>query len=322
MSETEQATQDPFLPPLLPTDNPAAEKKAAKRSLVTWVVLVVVFLVTYWLLRSPGSAHAPHAASLAHEACETNLWVSFGPAGVLLAVFGLWIWRLRRGQGHQPEQEEAMLAHLDGEHARARQHWLALADKQRGNAGYARISLFNAASSAIALGDFDHARDELLALERSAGFLFIDGHRLLASSWLARVFVLRGELDRARAWLRSTRQRLERYRHDRSSHGVVLRLTECFLLAREGKYDDALQLLQARWRRQLVEHEPGATLLLRAYLVARTSPPRESSAAAPWIAALRTAGFEVAYLWTEWPELEAFAVDNGLASRLPSAAHA
>ncbi len=300
-----------YLPPREPTDNPVQPaKKSSTRTLLLWVALIVVFVAIYGLFSSeaPPREHVAHAA----PAGEPLGWMILSRVWPF-ALIGLFVWWLRRqmrgGTKLNQRLEPGLLALADGDPARAAAVFREVAEQYRGQATYLAACRLQLSLALERLRDLGAAIDEAIRVERGAGLLYGSELRLAAAIHLGRLFVLRGEQEAAAQWIADARRRLGRAQ-GRLWAAAQLRVTEAFFLARQSRPVEALRLLEADWSR-IEEQLSVATMrpawLLRAFLVAQESGPREQAGAEPWLRMLRTMRpAELDYLTREWPELRAF----------------
>jgi hypothetical protein len=302
-----------YLPPPEPVDNPPAQpKRSAGKTIALWLVLIVIFLAIYQLV---GSSPAQHGAprDAAPQQSTLDLVAAIAWRAWPLALMALFIWwvqrQLRGGSKLNERLEPGQLAAADGDFARAVAVFREVAELYRGQATYFAACRLHVALSLERLGELDAATDELIQVERGAGLLYGSDVRLSAAIHLARLFALRGELEAAAKWATDARRRL-RKASSRLWAAAQLHVAEAVLLARSAPTVEALRFLESAWAR--VEESLSVTAmrpvwLLRAFLVAQETGPRDHGTAEPWLRMLRTARpGELAYLSSRWPELRAF----------------
>src|SRR6185503_21065689 len=90
----------------------------------------------------------------------------------------------------------------------------------------------------------------LLSVERTPT-LAAGGVRQLTSTELVRAFTIGGDLDKAERWLASSRDRPPSDQ-GRLETEARLAVVEALLRCRQGRFDDALALLEASW--PIIEH--------------------------------------------------------------------
>lgn len=151
-----------------------------------------------------------------------------------------------------------------------------------------------AADRALHDGDFDRAATIFEAL----------GNALE----LARLYALRGDVDRAATWAATARARIRRLRAiDRAIAEARLLFVDALVAARRGDLTTALDTLAQRW--STFEHAPGGWLaeacLLRGFLAGQLGAGIEI-----WLGLDDSARARVHWMATEWPELRAFIGDD------------
>jgi hypothetical protein len=305
----------PYLPPLVPSDNPAVpQKSSARKTLFIWLILVVLFIALYQVFSVPSHAPPTHAPESDFD------WGAFATSWlplVALVLFFVFFFRMFRGSRLVNSRlEPGQLAAVDGDLARARQIYLEVAKLYAKQPSYGANARCNAAVIALFQGDFDVARDELIAVDKTPGLFFGDGIRLYASLTLARLFAVTGDTERANAWLASSQSRLERNVANRLQFLASMHITRAILALRGGRADEAAQILERDWLRiiRACDHnDRQLALTLRAFLAAQS--PRDAGAATPWLVAARSLGpTEIGYATKSWPELRTFVEHNAAAA--------
>ncbi|MEO6950239.1 MAG: hypothetical protein ABI321_00395 [Polyangia bacterium] len=306
------STVDVYLPPQEPTDNaPPARPAKATRTTLFWLVVVVAFIAYYYTVAGPSSA-AAHPRT--ESAFSVWPWIPL----VLLVAGVFWLWRQLRGSSKfNDAQVPGLLALADGdlEHAHAIFEDLVGRYGSTSNGPSVRLNL---AFVQERMGRWEACRDTRLAVERSPG-AWSNGPRIMAGLGLCRTLALRGDVDRAAAWLADAKKRVAK--HSRPSLFLVgeLRLVEAILLARRGALEPALAILEQDWRR--LESGMNAShlkhgVLLRAYLTSIVGGARGEGNATPWLMQLRTSpASDTAFMYDAWPELATWVQAQGLAAR-------
>jgi hypothetical protein len=300
---------DPYLP--VPRDNPPEQKSASPRkTLLIWVVLVVMFVALYQVFKGPDGAHhrAPATEVCGNDGVGSYLW-SWLPI-IFLVLIVVWLFRqLRQVKGFNEATNAALLAVADGDMERGRQLFAELLQRSKGTTS-AYNAQINLAWCLQRLGRYDEERDVLLALERSPGLFHASEHRLYAAVYLLRHFARRGDVARAEVWLADARLRRDKLSDVAPFLVGQLRVAEAILLTRRERDAEALAILERDWPRleasftsALLKH----VILLRAYLLARTGGVRGEGISAQWLTKLRPVRLdEIGYLWAEWPSLRTF----------------
>jgi len=296
----------PYLPPVEPTDNPpAAKKRSARKTIVLWIVLIVMFIAIYQF-----TAPTPHARHAAPEP-RTDPWSSFLygflPALGLIALVILFLRRqLLGGSKLNAKLEPGNLALADGDLGRAADIFGGLAHEYRKQTTYAAVARLSLATALMRQGELGKAVEAAITVERAPGLLFGGDVRTMAAIHLGMLYALRGDVDAATRWCDDARRRLPRGQQ-RTLTAALLKIAEVLVLARGGRRDDAARALDRDWHR--LEEALTVTAMRKAWLLrawcAAADPTRGS--VEPWLTMVRAGRKgELAWLGAEWPELRAF----------------
>lgn len=293
----------PYLPSVDAKDNPPANKNRARKTIVLWLALVVMFIAIYQLFSVPPAA--PHHAVSAP--CATTREFVFWPAALAVGFVGLVLFALMRqfrgGARLNAKLEPGLIALADGDLGLAVQVFTAVAHEYRKQSLYSAAAKLSLATALMRQGELGPATEIAIAVERAPGLLFGSEARLMAAIDLAMIYALRGQTDVARRWCEDGRKRLARAQN-RTLTAALLRLTEILVLAREGKRDEAAKAIERDWRR-LEEALTAASMkkawLLRAFVTANDGTRANVG---PWTAVVRRG--ELTWMAVEWPELRAF----------------
>ncbi|HEX6836507.1 MAG TPA: hypothetical protein VF334_08030 [Polyangia bacterium] len=296
----------PYLPPAEPTDNPAA-KKSGRKTLLVWLLLVMMFVAIYQLMSVPTPHHVAHAAPPPRDDTWSSLAFGVLPALGVVVLFIMFLRMQLRGGGKlNAALEPGNLALADGDLGRAADVFAAVAHQYRKQTTYAAVAKLSLSTALMRQGELARATDAAVEVERAPGLLFGGDVRTMAAIHLGMLYALRGELDAAGRWCDDARRRLPRG-HNRTLSAALLRIAEILVLARSGKRDDAARALDRDWHR--LEEALTVASMRKAWLVrawcAAADPSRGS--VEPWLTMARAGRKgELRWLGAEWPELRAF----------------
>ncbi len=299
----------PYLPAAEPSDNPPQKTKSARKTIVLWILLIVMFVAIYQFLSPAPTPHHVHHApppSPPDSAWHSAL-VSFLPALTLAALF---IWFLRRqfrgGAKLNAKLEPGLLALADGDLGRAADVFAAVAREYRKQTSYAAVAKLSLATALMRQSELQKAIEATIEVERAPGLFFGSELRASAAVQLGLLYALRGQLDAATRWCDDARKRLGRS-HNRTHTAALLRVAEIAVLTRANQRDAAARAYD-RDARRLEEALSVSRLrlvwLMRAF-VASADGGRGS--VEPWLTLARSGRKgELGWLGTDWPELRAF----------------
>lgn len=305
-----------YLPPREPVDNPPVQKKQGRKTLLLWLLLIIVFIAIYQCV-SHDPAGPP--GEVAAEGGGPSTWVTMlSPAisvGLLVLVIGFIWWQLRGGSKLSQEQEPGLVALQEGRYDDAARIFGLVADKRRGQIAYASVARHNQAIAHLRGGDYAQAKRLLVAVERSPGLGLTSQVRIASAIALGRAYALEGDTDAAERWLEDARKKLGRGR-ERLSSAAELRMAEALLDTRRGAEDAALRSLENGWRNlegTVTLSSMRSMWLLRAFLAARASAPRDQGEVEQWLSYLRPyREGEFRAMALHWPELRTFLASYGL----------
>jgi protein-S-isoprenylcysteine O-methyltransferase Ste14 len=311
----------PFLPEPEPAAPAAPPNKKAAKTLILWVVLIVMFLgIWQFLSPSPGATPAP-----ALPPCEPSSgWYTVAPYAVFFAILLIaYRWFVRSyGQNldFQIAQEPGRLAMAE------RRFGPALEVFGRLQASYANKPAYEA-SAGIALGAaqlwagrLDEAVHTLAAVERKRTVLFSSSIRTVAAAHLALAHALAGELDAAESWARETRARIAKNRDDRLEYAARLCLAEAIVTLRRGQPADASALLERNWtvmREALTANMMRVAEVLTAFAESTRGVRQANTMAERLLRVEPTLPGDFAFLGVKWPEMQAFLDAHGLGAPTP-----
>ncbi len=294
--------------PQPPPPQPVANR--AKRTLLLWVVLIALFILIYnFIDATPHHGQQPPPPPAGYSGWW--IWIA-ALAGLVPLAYVLWQF------GHSTEfnalQTPALEALADSKYSEAAKLFGALAQRFKMRAQLRSVAAFNQGYALIRCGEAAAAVGALLWVERSPS-LQRGGVRQLAAIELARAFAIGGDLDKARRWITSARER-PAGTADPTNAAARLEATELLLLCREGKHDEAVRLCEQQWPRfesHLAITQMREVWLLRAFAVAATTGPRDGGTVDAWLGFLRGApAGSLAWLTERWPELAAFAATHSV----------
>ncbi len=298
----------PYLPPLEPTDNAPARRRGARRTIVLWLFLILVFVTIYQFLSPPPAHH--HVVHTAPPPNEDGWWRSLSGFLPSLGVIALFIWFLRRqlkgGAALNARLEPGHLALADGDLGRAADVFAAVAREYRNQTTYAAVAKLSLSTTLMRQGALPKAIETAIEVERAPGLLFGSEARLMAAIHLGMLYALRGQLDAATRWCDDGRRRLARGQN-RALPAALLRLTEILVLARAGKHEEAARALDRDERR--LEEALTVTSMRKAWLVRAFCAAGDATRGSvePWLTMARAGRKgELAWVAAEWPELRAF----------------
>ena len=305
----------PYLPPVEPTDNaPPAKTKSARKTLLLWALLIVMFVAIYQIFKVPPSSTAPvhdHAHSCA--SAESSAWdpilVGLGSA-LLMATLLVRAMRrrFRNGGKLNAKLEPGLLALADGDLGRAADVFAAVAREYRKQATYAAVAKLSLATALMRQGELQPAIEASIEVERAPGLVFGADARIMAATHLGLLYALRGQLDAATRWCDDARRRMARGGHNSRTHvAALLRVAELMVLARAGQREDAMRAYDRDIKR--LEEALSVTALRKAWLVRAfvASADGTRGSVEPWLTQARGGRKgELAWLGVDWPELRAF----------------
>ena len=301
----------------------AAPKTNGRRTLLLWVVLIVMFL-TIWQFLSPspkdGQVAAQHAAAQAADgaACSSSFWSSSTvvllPLLFIVIMMVLFFRAYRQNTEFQLAQEPGRAAMAQRRFAEAIEKFRVTIPRFSKQPGYRAVAVLNVAEAQLRAGQLDAAIASCAEIERARTMLFGSGLRVRIATLTALVYGLRGDIPTAERWTSDARARIAKNREDRFGHAAHLCLAEAVLASRKGDHAGAVALLDRSWnelRYALSADQMRIVEVVRAFAEAQAGV-RASNAVAERLVRVEpiTAG-ELAFLGIEWPEMQAFLGAHG-----------
>src|SRR6266542_5127323 len=204
---------EPFLPPRQHSDYNAVQPapKQAKRTLLLWLLLIVMFLGIYWLFNDPKPhrrAAPPRDASCAPCEKSNPLYPWLPSLGFGFLIFFFLRRQFRGGTKFNERLEPGLLALADGSFAQAAELLRAVEAQYTKNTSYAAAAALSLADAQIHQGALAQAIQTLARAERGAGLMYGSDVRIQAAIDLTRAYALRGETEVAERWAADVRKRL------------------------------------------------------------------------------------------------------------------
>jgi len=300
-------------------DDPVPDQKVpgqsrATRTIVVWLVLLVMFIAIYSLFSTDGSPSPTPAG-------YRGAWIWIAAIAGFATPIVFIVWQLGGTKKFNQAQAAGLEALARGKPLAAAEHFAALARKTRTRPAHHAVASYNYGYALLRGGESAKAVGILLRVERTPK-LQIGGIKTLTPIALARAFALGGDIAKANVWLETARSRpiLDNAVYGRALLASIEALVRC----REGKYAEAITVLDANW--QIIEHYLSIDLiaepwLLRAFAIMMQSTVRDAAAAEPWLRALRILSPEQSrWLTHHWPELGLFATTHDVLRASPSIA--
>jgi hypothetical protein len=299
-------------PPATDTDNaPPPKQPSAKRTLLLWLALIVMFIVIYQVF-DDGSPHDG----------PPPFWTRIGvfdliPWLLLATLVGWFSWNLRSSARYYRVMGPGLRALAQRRLVEAETELVAAA-ATAGKAPWAGpLAHYNLALVRIQRGALATAEESLATVERWAGLAHGSDLRVLAAIELGHVHALRGNTALARRWVDVAHRRLPRASVPDDKRRALLR-AEALVLLREGKPRDALALFE----QNTTELESTVTYdtmrqwwALMAFAQWQDAGPRDQGAVDMLLRRLQPSRpHELAHLVVAWPELRGFLETHGVAA--------
>lgn len=277
--------------------------RQSHKTLLLWLLLIVMFLAVYRFL-SPPAPHAPaHHDPPPSGLADYTSWI----VGLLVLLPSI-AWGLRTGRINRrfAGENAAGVALIDrGLYTQAAAHFEGLLERYR-RKGLRATARHNLATARLQLGELDRAIElyASVAADPSA-------NRWHANVWneLASTCALAGRLGEAAAWLAKVET-------VPNVNPFSLVWPRALLAARGSEPGELARTLETRWRElegNLTAVHMRRLLLLRAFAVATAEGPRGTASAEPLLARLRpTTPGELDWMLGRWPELAAFVAGHNL----------
>jgi hypothetical protein len=279
---------------------PVAQKaRSANKTILLWLLLILMFVSIYQLFSGPPPSSHPHTAPP-----PDHFWNSI--SALVTIGFGLLMWRLvawgRASRRFNGEDTAAQTLLARGQLAEAGAQFEAMAKRYRWR------SLRMAAEHSLAVvelrqGQIDRALDRLAAqVKKPPGIVIIGDTRRTALLHLAIGYAIKGDVTAAQAWL-------DAFNKMPGPLNVRTQLAITLLELRRGNFDAVAKDLESRWR-ELEQQLTGDGLrplrLLRAFAVAHLTT-RDAELAPTFLQPLGAgAREELMWLGAAWPELAQF----------------
>ena len=322
-------------PPFLPEPEPEAvagpaKKHNPRKTLVLWVILIVMFLAI-WQFLSPearkdpshGVQHARSGEVVAVEACPpapSSWWggtVSVVlPTGIVVLLAYLFLRAYGQSAAFAAAQEPGRLAMAQGRFAEASAKFQATLPLFAKQPLYRAVLVINVADAELRAGRFDSAIAACAEIERSRTMLFGSSVRMRIATLSAITYALRGDVAAAERWAADARGRIAKTREDRMGHAAYLCLAEAMIACRRGDSAGAIALVDARWnelRYSLNADSMRVVEVVRAFAEAQGGVRAMNTVAERLVRVEPVAPGELAYLGAEWPEMKAFLGAHGIA---------
>ncbi|MBK7875810.1 MAG: hypothetical protein IPJ77_08670 [Planctomycetes bacterium] len=279
-------------PPLRPRPKP-------HRNPWYWLVFVVVFLLILVpeLLRGDGAERGPSRA-----------WIA--PVVLVVGVGGYVAWTVLRARRFNAENSAALAMLREGAFDAARERFEALVKRHPRPRDLNHVALFNLAWTELLAGELALARQRMAQIEAERDPKARSGFVTLLPSRLAYVHALQGELDDARAWLRTSRERGVEETTNRAVIEAWETASDAIVACRAGEPARAKELLAARWL--ALENSVTGELLrplraVRAFALDAASKGTDAAAVEAQLQPVREhAGSELRHLGASWPAMRAF----------------
>lgn len=306
----------PFLPEPELMAPPAPPKKSAWKTLLLWVILVVMFL-TIWQFLTPDGSATPDPALA--PCAPPPAWQTVAPYAAFIAIlFFLYRWFVRTYR----QSVDYNVGQEPGRFALAERRFGAALDVfTRTQAAYAKQAAYEGAAS-ISLGNaqlwagrLDEAISTFATIERKRAVLFSSSIRTLAAVHLTLAQALAGQLDASERWASETRSRIAKNRDDRIDYAARLCLAEAVVLLRRGRAEDASALLERNWtimREILNGNTMRAAEVLSAFAESTRGVRQSNTMAERLLRVEPTLPGDFAFLGVKWPEMQAFLDAHGL----------
>jgi hypothetical protein len=308
----------PFLPEPDPGPRPPVRRGA--KTLVLWVLLVVVFLVVWQALQPSGQHQAPPEA----PACEPQFWqttvFTVVPFGLCVLLFFWFLRTYRVSLDFNLAQERARVALAEGRRREAIDALERLVAAHAKRPAYESSALVSLAHAQLWAGNLDGAIATFVRLERGRRMVGTSAVRALAATHLAFAYALAGQLDAAHRWAHEARGRLVKNRDDRLLPGAYLCLAEATIAVRRGDAERGAAMLDERWsllREALSASAMRMVEVIRA-LAEAGGGVREYHRVGERLVRIEPTGpGEMAFLGARWPEMQGFLAAHGLVAPAP-----
>lgn len=233
--------------------------------------------------------------------------------GIPVGMFAAWMYlggSAQRGARLREQMSEALVDFHAGRFDKAHAQLLAITRRSAGLDEQEALSRFNLARVKLRLGRHAEAR-ALLEPVIAVGWFEQDAlfpHQPKALGSLALACGLDGDLEGAHWWLDVAYAKAPHLRH------TLLLPATIVLLLREKRFERALTVIESQLRRAarvLSDHDVRVIKLLRRFAWSRHRNRYRREAMIPPVSDDLGCMRDLAYLWSEWPELRDFAQSLG-----------
>lgn len=303
-------------PPDTDTDNTpvtTANTPSARRTIITWLVLIALFVALYTFFSKPDAAERPS---------PPPFWAGIGIGDVLpwafsALVVGWLFWSLHRAGLVHRQLAPGRGALAQRRYGDAEAAFAAVAAKAGPSPWAAPSAHHELALARLQRGDLAGAAASLATVERWAGLAYGSNLRIGAAIGLARVHALAGHVELARRWLGVAQRRFPKDVLGEVSWSA-LALAEVLVLLREGKPRAAIALYEQR-ATELETTVPYDTMrqwwALVAFAQWQDAGPRDQGAIDMLLRRLQPLPpHGLAPLVVAWPELRGFLETHGVAA--------
>lgn len=319
---------EPFLPEPEVTAAPPPKKSGVK-TLVLWVILIVMFL-TIWQFLTPAerkpASNMNEAAEATQRICDActsssgSSWSTIMALAPLLIVVVLAYFFLRAYKLNDTfnlAQEPGRLAMVNRRFDEAVELFRASVPRFAKQPAYRAMAVLNVGEALVRAGRLDEAIAAFAEVERSRILLLGSGVRTRIATHTALVYALSGEIAVAERWTADARMRIAKNKDDRLGHAAQLCLAEAVLASRKGDHAGAVALLDARWlemRFSLNADSFRAVEVVRTFAETQRGLRASNAAAERLIRIEPVHKGEFAYLGVNWPEMKLFLDAHGVAA--------
>jgi hypothetical protein len=262
------------------------------KTFLTWLALMLVFAAIYGATKSKG---------------PWGNWMIVATMGVVGTITLLFSFRANRLANRFLVAHAAALGQIQrGELETARNAMWAWSERAR----HARIGAVARHTLGWTLMRQNELDDAAAVLDDNEANLLVPmialGLAATSAADLALVHALRGELDKAEAWLARAEERREKSRSP--SIGAMLAFSRAVWLCRKGERDGAAKLHDEGWAGYEASFTGDVLRPLRVVRAfAQATGPRSGGVAEAALPTLRPAyPGEYTFLGTKWPEMAAF----------------
>ncbi len=295
---------EPFLPSSRKS-NPLRSK--ASKTILLWLLLIVMFVSIYQLFTAPTPGHHHQQAPTPDP--FASLWPQWSLMGLVFASFVGWgLWNRRNVRRAFVMNGEGLELLGRGELKKAQALFETMGQQFGRLRTFKGLAQHNLAWVLLTDGQLERATAELTALEKSDGLATAPALKPGAASMLALCHALAGNFELATPWLAEAEKR-------KPAAGEPLRITgtltvvRAIMFCRQGQPAEATRMLDRDWH--TLEGLGGDQLrplrLLRAFAASATGGPRDDGAVDRLLAPLRESRpGSLRYLTVAWPELGAF----------------